>query len=213
MLIAGGIGITPIVGMALMLNQRGANVRMRYAARQPSELVYGAELHAALGERLQTFTDAAGQSMDLAAEIDALVPRALMWVCGPMALLEAARAAWAQAGRAAADLRFETFGNTGRFEAQPFWVELPRHRLRLQVPADRSLLDVLDEAGVEILFDCKRGECGLCALDIARVEGTVDHRDVFFSAHEKRSNAQLCACVSRISGGGVVLDSAYRADA
>jgi vanillate O-demethylase ferredoxin subunit len=110
-------------------------------------------------------------------------------------------------------LRFETFGNTGRFEAQPFWVELPRHQLRLQVPADRSLLDVLNDAGVETLFDCKRGECGLCALDIVRIEGTVDHRDVFFSPHQKSANQQLCACVSRISGGGVVLDSAYRADA
>lgn len=210
LLVAGGIGITPIVGMALMLKARGANLQMRYAARNPGELVYHDVLSAALGERLRTFTDDARQFIDLPAEIAALAPRAQMWVCGPMPLLEAARAEWAAAGRAAADLRFETFGNTGRFEAQPFWVELPRHRLRLQVPADRSLLDVLNEAGVETLFECKRGECGLCALDIVRVEGTVDHRDVFFSPHQKGGNTQLCACVSRISGGGVVLDSAYR---
>ena len=212
LLVAGGIGITPIVGMALMLVQRGADVQMRYAARQAAELVYGDELRAALGERLRTFTNDAGQSIDLDAEIAALAPRAQMWVCGPMPQLEAARAAWAAAGRAAADLRFETFGNTGRFEAQAFWVELPRHRLRLQVPADRSLLDVLNDAGVDTLYDCRRGECGLCALDIVKVEGTVDHRDVFFSPPQKSRNEQLCACVSRISGGGVVLDSAYRAD-
>ncbi len=212
LLVAGGIGITPIVGMALMLNLRGATLQMRYAARTANELVYRDVLAAALGERLRTFIDDSTERIDLAAEIAALAPRAQMWVCGPMPLLEAARAAWAAAGRAAADLRFETFGNTGRFEAQPFWVEVPRHRLRLQVPADRSLLDVLNDAGVETLFDCKRGECGLCALDIVRVEGTVDHRDVFFSPHEKAANAQLCACVSRISGGGVVLDSAYRAE-
>ena len=212
LLVAGGIGITPIVGMALMLNQRGANLQMRYAARTPDELVYGDVLAAALGDRLRTFADDSGARIDLAAEIEALAPHAQLWICGPMPLLEAARAAWAAAGRAAADLRFETFGNTGRFEAQPFWVEVPRHQLRLQVPADRSLLDVLNEAGVETLFDCKRGECGLCALDIVRVEGTVDHRDVFFSPHEKSANAQMCVCVSRISGGGVVLDSAYRAE-
>ena len=212
LLVAGGIGITPIVGMALMLNQRGANLQMRYAARTPDELLYGDVLATALGDRLRTFTDDSGARIDLAAEIAALAPRAQLWICGPMPLLEAARAAWAGAGRAAADLRFETFGNTGRFEAQPFWVEVPRHQLRLQVPADRSLLDVLNDAGVETLFDCKRGECGLCALDIVRMEGTVDHRDVFFSPHEKSANAQMCACVSRISGGGVVLDSAYRAE-
>ena len=210
LLVAGGIGITPIVGMALMLNLRGASLQMRYAARNASELVYRDVLAAALGDRLRTFTDGSGERIDLAAEIAALAPRAQLWICGPMPLLEAARAAWAAAGRAAADLRFETFGNTGRFEAQPFWVEVPRHQLRLQVPADRSLLDVLNEAGVETLFECRRGECGLCALDIERVEGTVDHRDVFFSPQQKSANAQLCACVSRISGGGVVLDSAYR---
>jgi vanillate O-demethylase ferredoxin subunit len=213
LLVAGGIGITPIVGMALMLARRGANLQMRYAARHAGELVYGDVLGAALGNRLRTFSDDAGERIDLAAEIAALPPRALMWICGPMPLLEAARAAWAAAGRAAADLRFETFGNTGRFEAQPFWVELPRHGLRLEVPAERSLLDVLNDAGVETLYECRRGECGLCALDIQRVVGTVDHRDVFFSPHQKSSNAQLCACVSRISGGGVVLDSAYRAEA
>ena len=210
LLVAGGIGITPIVGMALMLNLRDADVQMRYAARHAAELVYADVLQRALGERLRTFTDDTRQFIDLPGEIHALAPGAQMWVCGPMPLLEAARTAWAQAGRDAADLRFETFGNTGRFEAQPFWVELPRHRLRVQVPADRSLLDVLTEAGVETLYECKRGECGLCAIDILKVEGTVDHRDVFFSNQQKATNIQLCACVSRISGGGVVLDSAYR---
>ncbi|MBP6777466.1 MAG: 2Fe-2S iron-sulfur cluster binding domain-containing protein, partial [Piscinibacter sp.] len=61
-------------------------------------------------------------------------------------------------------------------------------------------------------FECRRGECGLCTLDIVRAEGRVDHRDVFFSAAEKQANGRLCACVSRVSGGGVVLDTAWRPD-
>ena len=80
------------------------------------------------------------------------------------------------------------------------------------MPADRSLLDVLNDAGVDTLFDCKRGECGLCAVDVVEAQGRIDHRDVFFSAHEKQENRRLCACVSRVSGGGLVLDSAYRPD-
>lgn len=212
LLVAGGIGITPLVGMAQMLAGKGADVRMRYAARSADELVLGDVLQRALGDRLQTFCSDAGQRMNLDAEIAALTPKAQMLVCGPIALLDAARAAWARAGRAPADLRFETFGNSGHHEVQPFWVELPRHKMRIEVPADRSLLDVLNEAGVETLYDCCRGECGLCAMDVISVEGSIDHRDVFFSPHEQQANQRLCACVSRVSGGGVVLDTAYRAD-
>lgn len=212
LLVAGGIGITPIVGMAQMLAERNADVRMCYAARNRAELAYADVLRGALGERLRTFTSDAGEHLDLDAEIAALAPRGQLWVCGPMPLLDAARDAWARSGRDIADLRFETFGNSGRFEAQPFWVELPRHGVRLDVPADRSLLDVLNEAGIDTLSDCRRGECGLCAMDIVRADGDVDHRDVFFSPHEKAANQRLCACVSRVSGGGVVLDSAFRPD-
>ena len=212
LLVAGGIGITPIVGMALLLAERGADLRMCYAARSDGELAYAEPLREVLGARLQTFTGDNGRRLDLAAEIATLPARGQLWICGPLPLLDAAREAWAHAGRSPTDLRFETFGNSGRFEAEPFWVELPRHGLRLEVPADRSLLDVLDEAGVDTLFECRRGECGLCTLDIVRAEGRVDHRDVFFSAAEKQANGRLCACVSRVSGGGVVLDTAWRPD-
>ena len=216
LLIAGGIGITPLLGMAQSLATRGCQVQMRYAARSTAELAYVDELRSALGGNLQVFCDDAGEQIDLDFEIAALPARGQLWMCGPLPLLDAARAAWARAGRAAADLRFETFGNSGQFEAQAFWVEIPRHQLRLEVPAHRSLLSVLEQAGVQTLYECERGECGLCAMQVVSVNGTLDHRDVFFSAHEKLSNERLCACVSRVhraSGGAVVvLDSAYRSD-
>ena len=212
LLVAGGIGITPIVGMAQMLASKGADARMCYAARNADELVYRDALAAVLGPRLRTYCDDAGERLDLDREIAALAPRGQLLACGPVPLLDALRDAWERTGRHPADLRFETFGNTGRHEAQAFWVEVPRHRVRIEVPADRSLLDMLNEAGVETLYDCRRGECGLCAMDIISATGTVDHRDVFFSAAEKRDSRRLCACVSRVSGGGVVLDSSYRPD-
>ena len=212
LLVAGGIGITPIVGMAQQLSARGADVGMLYAARETQELAFAEVLRAALGDKLRTFVDAEGQRIEIAAHIAALHPQGLLLICGPMPLLDAVRVAWAAAGRPPAKLRFETFGNTGALASEAFWVELPRHGLKLEVPADRTLLDVLTEAGVDTLSDCQRGECGLCAMDIVSAHGTIDHRDVFFSAHEKQSNQRLCACVSRVAGGGVVLDSAYRAD-
>ncbi len=212
LLVAAGIGITPIVGMAQLLAAKGAKLQMRYAARSAAELVYAEVLRGVLGPRLKTFCDDSAERLDLAAEIAALGPRAQLLACGPIALLDAVRDEWEHAGRPRADLRFETFGNTGHHEAQAFWVEVPRHGLHVEVPADRSLLDVLNANGVETLFDCRRGECGLCAMDIVSVQGTIDHRDVFFSGQEKQEDKRLCACVSRVSGGGVVLDSAYRPD-
>ena len=212
LLLAGGIGITPLVGMALQLAARGADATLLYAVRSADELAYGDTLHAALGPRLHTVVDAGAGRLQLAERIAALHPQALMLVCGPLPLLESARAAWAAAGRPPANLRFETFGNTGAQPSESFWVRLPRHGIELTVPADRTLLDVLEAAGIEMLHDCRRGECGVCTIDIVEVQGRVDHRDVFLGAHERAANTRLCACVSRASGGGLVLDSAYRPD-
>jgi len=209
LLVAGGIGVTPLVSLAQALAERGGPVRMCYAARSEDEFAYRDELTAALGERLCLY---AGERIDLDAEIAALPHGAQMAVCGPLVLLDAAREAWARSGRPAADLRFETFGNTGRHPAEPFWAELADRGLRVEVPADRSLLDLLDGEQIAALSDCRRGECGLCAMRIVRCEGVVDHRDVFLSARQKAANESFCVCVSRVSGGGIVLDSAYRPD-
>jgi ferredoxin-NADP reductase len=209
LLVAGGIGITPLVLMAQQLAARGANVRMVYGAREQAELAYARELGDILGGGLRT---AVGQPVDFAAEIAALPAGAQAYVCGPVPMLDAVRRAWQAAARPLADLRYETFGSSGRFAPQPFRVRIPRHALDITVPADCSLLDALEQAGVQTLSDCKRGECGLCAVDVIGVEGQVDHRDVYLSEHEKQENRRICACVSRVVGS-ITLDSAWRPDA
>ncbi|WP_431857558.1 PDR/VanB family oxidoreductase [Azospirillum sp.] len=210
LLVAGGIGITPIHSMALALAEAGARFRMLYGARGRADLAFGEELRQLLGDRLEVALDEDGQRIDLEREIAALAPGGELYVCGPIGLLDAARAAWQRSGRPAAGLRFETFGNTGRFAAEPFTVRIPRLGLEVAVPAERSMLEALEEAGVDMLSDCRRGECGLCAVDIVETEGTVDHRDVFFSERQKAENTKMCACVSRIAGGGVTIDTADR---
>lgn len=213
LLVAGGIGITPMLGMALTLATRPAPLRMLYAARSRDELVYAGELQAALGERLAAFVDSEGRRIALADEIAALPRGAQMLVCGPAPLLQAAQQAWADAGRPPAGLRFETFGSGGLKGAEPFWVQVAGlGERRLEVPADRSLLQVLADNGIDAMSDCERGECGLCTLDVVSLQGEIDHRDVFLSAEEKHENRRLCACVSRVRGGGVVVDTGYRAD-
>jgi len=214
LVVAGGIGITPLVFMAQRLaaqaERRGASVRMLYGARSEDELAYLPELQAALGaQRVQAHVGAA--PIDFAAEIAALPPGAQVYTCGPVPMLEAVKRAWHDAGRAPADLRFETFGSSGRLPTQAFTVRIPRHGLSIEVPANSTLLEALDAAGVQTLWDCRRGECGLCAMDVLAVDGEIDHRDVFLSAHEKQAGTRICACVSR-AVGTLTIDSAYRPD-
>lgn len=211
LLVAGGIGITPMVSMAQALAQRGRPVRLLYAARSAQELAYADALRELLGERLVLCCSAQGQRLDLPGEIAALPPRAQAYVCGPARLLDDVRGHWLAAGRPLPSLRFETFGSGGRLPATAFEVAVPRHGVALNVAPDQSLIDVLEAAGIEVLNDCRRGECGLCALDVVALDGEIDHRDVFLSEHEKRGNQRICACVSRVVGR-ITVDSAYRSE-
>jgi len=212
LLVAGGIGITPLLGMAMALAARGADFTLLHAARSRDELVYTQALAADFGEQLRCHVSSEQGRLRFDALITGLHPQAQLLLCGPLPMLEAARAAWTRAGRPPHLLRFETFGTGGTQAAQAFWVRLPRHGLEFVVPPERSLLDVLEQHGVETLSDCRRGECGLCTLDVIELHGTLDHRDVFFSDAQKREGHRLCSCVSRVAGGGVVLDTDWRDD-
>lgn len=208
LLIAGGIGITPIVGMAQALTRAGAEVKLLYAARTPEALVFEDELRELLGHRLRTF---AGERIDVGAEIDALHPEGELYVCGPPSLREATRAAWRERGRRADRLRFETFATAGRFPTEPFTVRVRDHGDReIQVPRNRTLLASLEDAGIEVMSDCLRGECGLCAVTVLEAGGDLDHRDVFLSEEEQDEGGALCACVSRAAGGSITIDTGFR---
>lgn len=214
LLVAGGIGVTPMLGMAQALVQRGADVRMLYAARNRSELVFIRELETLLGDRLQVFVSEEGRRLDIPAVLATLPPRSSgetdVYFCGPARLLSDLRAAWEAGGRSPTALRFETFGSGGLQVAESFWVKVPRLGLEITVPQSQSMLDALEAAGVEVMSECRRGECGLCAVDVVAVEGALDHRDVFLSETQKRENNRVCACVSRAVHGGVVIDTSWR---
>lgn len=212
LLLAGGVGITPMVAMARQLAARGAALRMVYAARSSEEFAYRRELEDLLGERLALYPSDGETALDLAAEIDRLPSDGELYMCGPLGLMEAVRQAWEAAGRPRAKLRYETFGSSGSHRAEAFTVKVPRLGAEVVVRENESMLDALEAAGVEVVFECRRGECGLCAVDIVEAEGVVDHRDVFLSARQHRENRQMCACVSRVAGGCVTIDPAWRGD-
>jgi vanillate O-demethylase ferredoxin subunit len=213
LLVAGGIGITPIVGMAGVLARRRAEISMIYAGRTRGDMAYLDELESVLGERLHICADdETGGPPDLASAFAALGPDAQAYVCGPVPMLEAAKAAWARAGRSPTRLRFETFGSSGRYPNAAFTVRVPRLGVEVQVTEARSMLDALVEAGVEVLADCRRGDCGLCALEVIGMDGVVDHRDVFLSEGQREAGHKICACVSRMATGAITVEPPWRGD-
>jgi vanillate O-demethylase ferredoxin subunit len=117
-----------------------------------------------------------------------------------MRMLEDARSAWSAVERPSADFGYETFGSSGRFASQPFRVRIKETGAEFTIPADRSMLDVLSAAGHDMISDCRRGECGVCAVHVVALDGLIDHRDVFFSDAQKRDNHKICPCVSRAQG-------------
>jgi vanillate O-demethylase ferredoxin subunit len=210
LLVAGGIGITPIYGMAKALARHGAPLRLLYGGRSRAEMGFADELEALLGERAELFPDDEGGRMDLAAAIDALPADGELYICGPLPMLDWARGLWAESSRPASRFRCEVFGDSGTRPEVPFSVTVANRDVTVQVPPDQSLLDALTAAGVDMIWDCRRGECGLCAVDILELDGEIDHRDVFFSDEEKAEGKRMCACVSRLTGGHALIDTGWR---
>jgi vanillate monooxygenase ferredoxin subunit len=209
-MLAGGIGITPLLSMARKISHRGTPLEFHYAVRSRAEAVFAPTLHEWLGDALHLHVSNEGARLDVAHMIAASRADAELYVCGPIGMLDAARAAWQAAGRPAANLRFESFGSGGHDANQPFKVALPRYGVELEVPAQQSLLSAIEEAGIDILSGCRRGECGLCAVDVLECDSSIDHRDVFFSDGQKAESKRMCTCVSRPNGGRLVIDTDYR---
>ncbi|ANE04609.1 PDR/VanB family oxidoreductase [Corynebacterium crudilactis] len=197
-LVAGGIGITAIRGMASLLKKLGANYRIIFAARSPEAMAYKDELIAEHGTNLHLHFDSDGSTIDVEQLIDSLNHNVELYMCGPIRLMDAIRRAWNQRGLDPTNLRFETFGNSGWFSSEVFNIEVPELGIHTTVKKDESMLEALQRAGANMMFDCRKGECGLCQVRILNVDGHVDHRDVFLSDRQKESDTKACACVSRV---------------
>jgi vanillate O-demethylase ferredoxin subunit len=197
-LLAGGVGITAIRGMASTLKRFGSDYTLHYVGNSRARMAYLDNLASTHGERLVTHITEEDGRMSVDDLVDGVAADAELYMCGPIRLMEAVRRAWERGGRDMTALRFETFGNSGWFAAEPFDVEVPRLGVTVTVDPGESMLEALERGGVEMMYDCRRGECGLCEVEILALDGAVDHRDVFYSEREKEPNAKMCCCVSRV---------------
>lgn len=203
LLLAAGIGITPILCMALELERQGLTHEMHYVARTRELAAYADEVTALGGATCWFDEGDPSRGIPLPTVIGAPVAGRHLHVCGPKAFIGAVLETARQLGWPEGQLHCELF--TGTLAEQgdhAFEVELKDSGRTLSVAADQTILEAMEQAGMDPLFDCRRGDCGIC---VARVlGGDADHRDVCLSAREHEAG-NFCVCVSRARGERLVL--------
>jgi len=206
-LIAGGIGITPIRAMALSLIASGRSFELHYAARTPGEMALRQDLEIRLRHRLKTYFSRAPEPSSLAVGkvLTEAPPDAVFYVCGPSPLIAAVHEHAAALGIPPDRIRSERFVvDTTREGDRPIEVRLARAGKSLTVRPGQTILDALIEAGADPLYECRAGTCGTCATKV--LEGVPDHRDSALSAAERTRAGLMCTCVSRALTDHLALD-------
>ncbi|GAA0634589.1 hypothetical protein GCM10009547_43320 [Sporichthya brevicatena] len=201
--VAGGIGITPIVPMLARLEAQCADWSLIYGGRHRRSMAFADELRARYGNRVELVPEDERGVLDVAAIAGSVSESDAVYCCGPEMLLQAMETALG--ATALEQLHVERF--TARPSTAPrtaFSVSLARSGLELEVPAHRSLLDVVEDAGVVVDSSCRDGICGTCRVGV--ISGEPDHRDSVLSLQERAAGDCLLICVSRGISKSLVLD-------
>lgn len=212
-LVAGGIGITPILAMAHRLHAIGQSFELHYFARSRERAAFVDAL-AAMPFAPQTachFDDEAGTApFDLASVLSArLGDHARLYVCGPGGFMQHVEAITTACGWPIARLHRESFSPPARDANavgtdRAFRVRLARREQVIEVGATQSLLAALQLHGVDVPVSCEQGVCGTCLVDV--IAGEPEHRDTFMTATEHRANRQIAVCCSRARSPELTLD-------
>ncbi len=201
LLVAEGIGIAAIYPLVRRLAKLGQDFTLCHLGRDP--LPYRAEIEALAGPRAHFPTGPEAVEPLIAA----LAYPAHIHVCGSSALNERVTAIALSQGISRFQIEAECFDPSPIVgpENFAFEVELRKSGEILEVPPDRSLLEVLMTGGRPVNFYCGRGDCGTCPLPVIEATGEIDHRDRFLKPEQRAST--ICVCVSRLKGGRLVLDA------
>ena len=205
-LVAGGIGITPLLAMAQALDRMSLPFEL-HCFVQSAEHVAFADVVDGLGGSVVRHL---GLSPDeTVAEIRRLVASyesfANLYVCGPGPMLEAVRREASAAGWPDEAVHFEYFKNTNEIDdSSTFEVALARSALTVTVPSGSTILEVLRESGVPLPSSCEQGACGTCVATV--LEGEPDHQDVYLNDSDHEAGDRIMTCVSRALSDRLVLD-------
>lgn len=209
LLIAGGMGITPVIAMVRSLVQRQRDFEVLYLGRTVREMAYLQELAQLAGARLQVHSSAehAGQRTDLQAWLGERRSASTVYVCGPSSLVQDTQRQAMALGWPSTQVRSEVFTSPTPHGAQGFELVLHPSGLTIDVASHTSIMEALQAAGRHPLFDCRQGLCGVCPMTVLEADGPLLHRDTYLSAEEKATGASLCICVSRVQGSRLVLNA------
>jgi vanillate O-demethylase ferredoxin subunit len=209
-LVAGGIGITPLMAMARRLSALAKPWRLYYCARTPKRAAFLDELRTLPGEVIPVFDGVpGGQPIALDRVVAEAPDDAHLYCCGPTGLMEDFERATSK--RPPHTVHVEWFkprpvspqavpqGADGRFE-----LRLAHSGVTLTVLPDQSILDALIEAGVAVQYSCRDGVCGTCETRV--LDGIPDHRDSVLLGDEAAATDRIMVCVSRCAGKALTLD-------
>ncbi|MGR9106435.1 MAG: 2Fe-2S iron-sulfur cluster-binding protein [Gammaproteobacteria bacterium] len=202
-LMAGGIGITPIKAMAHALKARGNLLHLHYAGHSGPEMAFRDRLQRAFGDTLTLYSSADGERMDIEKILRDAPDEAVFYVCGPNRMIEAVTGTAAALNIDSERIRFERFMATRLFDSRPIHLELRRSDKEILVHADQSVLDAMLEAGIDAPYGCRNGICKSCAVTV--LEGEPEHRDSILSAAEREDKRLMCPCVSRAKSDRLAL--------
>lgn len=209
LLLAGGIGVTPLLCMAERLVHSGAVFEMHYCTRSRSRTAFVQRIEgSALAGRVQFHFDdgAPAQRADIAALVGPPRPGQHLYVCGPQGFMDAVLARARTQGWPEAQIHYEFFGaapaaggETGAFE-----VKLASSGRVVPVPAGVSVVKALADCGVVVATSCEQGVCGTCLTRV--IDGVPDHRDLYLTPEEQAAGDQFLPCCSRAKSALLVLD-------
>lgn len=206
LLVAGGIGLTPLLAMAHALEAQGLAHELHVFARSPAHLPFPERL-AGLGDRVVRHIGLgpADTEAELARLFAGGAGERQVYLCGPAPMLAVARQQARDAGWPDERVHFEYFANPTEIDdSSAFDIALARSALTLQVPSGRTILSVLREHGIALPSSCEQGACGTCVVPV--LEGEPEHFDVFLNDAEKTSGERIVTCVSRARSARLVLD-------
>jgi ferredoxin-NADP reductase/phenylpropionate dioxygenase-like ring-hydroxylating dioxygenase large terminal subunit len=204
--IAGGIGITPLLAMAQALHHSNLAHELHYFAQNEAQLAFPDRLQG-LSDTLTPHLglDPAATGEKLRQLLASYEPDTHLYLCGPGPMLEAARKLAAEAGWPEAAVHYEYFKNTNKIDdSSSFEVALARSCVTLQVPAGKTILEVMRANGVDMPSSCEQGACGTCMATV--IEGIPEHQDVYLNEAERRAGTKIMTCVSRAKSARLVLD-------